>query len=90
MCFLIKFRLKCQDYFKRTKNLQKTLQDLQNCADLASLEKLRVATLGKKGFLTLEFAKLKELQGEAKKELAAKLNTQKANLTKLTKQGLSS
>ncbi|WP_442861442.1 phenylalanine--tRNA ligase subunit alpha [Campylobacter sp. MIT 12-8780] len=38
---------------------------------------MRVEILGKKGSLTLEFAKLKDMQGEEKKEFANSLNIQK-------------
>ncbi|WP_409513457.1 phenylalanine--tRNA ligase subunit alpha [Campylobacter sp. MIT 97-5078] len=38
---------------------------------------MRVKILGKKGSLTLEFAKLKDMQGEEKKEFANSLNMQK-------------
>ncbi|EGK8049040.1 phenylalanine--tRNA ligase subunit alpha [Campylobacter lari] len=41
---------------------------------LAELENIKVSVLGKKGILTLEFAKLKDLQGEEKKEFANGLN----------------
>ncbi|QOR01976.1 phenylalanine--tRNA ligase subunit alpha [Campylobacter sp. 2014D-0216] len=41
---------------------------------LAELENIKVSVLGKKGILTLEFVKLKDLQGEEKKEFANGLN----------------
>ncbi|MBX1885911.1 phenylalanine--tRNA ligase subunit alpha [Campylobacter peloridis] len=41
---------------------------------LAELENIKVSVLGKKGILTLEFAKLKDLEGDEKKEFANGLN----------------
>ena len=37
------------------------------------MDKIRVALLGKKGAITSEFAKLKDMHEAAKKEFAAKL-----------------
>lgn len=47
---------------------------ISSASTLAELEDIKVNVLGKKGILTLEFAKLKDLQGEAKKEFANGLN----------------
>lgn len=50
------------------------LEKIASANTLAELENIKVSVLGKKGILTLEFAKLKDLQGEEKKEFANGLN----------------
>ncbi len=55
---------------------------INNASSLEELEGLRVDILGKKGYLTLEFAKMKEIPNEQKKEFAQKLNQQKAIIQK--------
>lgn len=57
--------------------MQNFIEQIRKCENLNDLDAIRVSVLGKKGILTQSFAKLKELEGEAKKEFAAKLNTQK-------------
>ncbi len=57
------------------------LDKIQNATSLDELENLRVETLGKKGVLTLEFAKLKDIPNEQKKEFAQNLNEQKTAVT---------
>ncbi len=57
------------------------LDKIQNSNSLDELENLRVETLGKKGVLTLEFAKLKDIPNEQKKEFAQNLNEQKTAIT---------
>ncbi|KGI56992.1 phenylalanine--tRNA ligase subunit alpha [Campylobacter sp. MIT 97-5078] len=57
--------------------MQKLISKIQACTSLSELDKMRVKILGKKGSLTLEFAKLKDMQGEEKKEFANSLNMQK-------------
>ncbi|TXE89154.1 phenylalanine--tRNA ligase subunit alpha [Campylobacter volucris] len=50
------------------------ISQVDSANTLAELENIKVNFLGKKGVLTLEFAKLKDLQGEEKKEFANTLN----------------
>lgn len=50
------------------------IEKIASASTLAELENIKVSILGKKGILTLEFAKLKDLQGEEKKEFANGLN----------------
>lgn len=50
------------------------IEKIASANTLAELENIKVNVLGKKGILTLEFAKLKDLQGEEKKEFANGLN----------------
>lgn len=50
------------------------IEKIASASTLAELENMKVSVLGKKGILTLEFAKLKDLQGEEKKEFANGLN----------------
>lgn len=57
--------------------MQEIIKKIKECKNLNELDILRVSVLGKKGSLNEQFAKLKELKGEAKKELAAVLNKQK-------------
>lgn len=50
------------------------IEKIASASTLAELENIKVSVLGKKGILTLEFTKLKDLQGEEKKEFANGLN----------------
>ncbi|MGD9554137.1 MAG: phenylalanine--tRNA ligase subunit alpha [Arcobacteraceae bacterium] len=61
--------------------MKEWLDKIQNATSLEVLENLRVETLGKKGILTLEFAKLKDIPNEQKKEFAQNLNEQKTAIT---------
>ncbi|KAB0589096.1 phenylalanine--tRNA ligase subunit alpha [Campylobacter lari] len=54
--------------------MQDMIEKIASASTLAELENIKVSVLGKKGILTLEFAKLKDLQGEEKKEFANDLN----------------
>ncbi|AJD06708.1 phenylalanyl-tRNA synthetase, alpha subunit [Campylobacter lari] len=54
--------------------MQDMLEKIASANTLAELENIKVSVLGKKGILTLEFTKLKDLQGEEKKEFANGLN----------------
>ncbi|WP_257937726.1 phenylalanine--tRNA ligase subunit alpha [Campylobacter lari] len=54
--------------------MQDMIEKIASANTLAELENIKVSVLGKKGILTLEFAKLKDLQGEEKKEFANGLN----------------
>jgi phenylalanyl-tRNA synthetase alpha chain len=58
------------------------IEKIQNAKSLEELESLRVDTLGKKGILTLEFAKMKDIEPALKKEFAENLNLQKEQITK--------
>ena len=55
---------------------------INKASSLEELEKVRVAIFGKKGVLALEFAKLKEVPNEKKKEVAKELNIKKEKLLK--------
>ena len=57
------------------------IEKITNAASLEELENLRIDTLGKKGVLTLEFAKMKSVPNEEKKAFAENLNTQKTIIT---------
>lgn len=61
-------------------NLEAKIKDSQN---LAELDKIRVEIFGKKGILTNEFAKLKDLAPEAKKDFAQQLNEKKEHFNVL-------
>ena len=61
--------------------MQEIIDKLKACASLDELEKLRVSVLGKKGSLTLQFAKLKDLDDGEKKKFAVSLNKDKADFT---------
>ena len=61
-------------------------KDIKNAKTLDELENARIAIFGKKGYLTVRFAELKDLQGEQKKESAAILNKLKDELTKTFEQ----
>jgi len=54
--------------------LQKWLKKVEGAKSLEELEEIRIEVFGKKGFLTAEFLRMKELDPEAKKELAKELN----------------
>jgi len=60
--------------------LDEILNNIQNCTNLDQLETIRVETLGKKGSLTQEFAKMKTIPGPEKKAFAENLNKQKASV----------
>ena len=57
------------------------IEKINNTISLEELENLRIDTLGKKGILTLEFAKMKSVPNEEKKAFAENLNTQKELIT---------
>jgi phenylalanyl-tRNA synthetase alpha chain len=57
------------------------IEKITNAASLEELENLRIDTLGKKGVLTLEFAKMKSVPNEEKKAFAENLNEQKKLIT---------
>ena len=57
------------------------IENINNATSLEELENLRIDTLGKKGILTLEFAKMKTIPNEEKKAFAQNLNEQKIKVT---------
>jgi len=61
--------------------LQEWLEKIKNTKDLNELEKIRIELFGKKGYITNEFAKIKTLPNEQKKEFAKNLNELKQTLT---------
>ncbi len=61
---------------------------INECKNLKELEKVRVEIFGKKGVLAKEFAKLKSIPNEQKKEFAKNLNIKKEHLTKLYQEKL--
>ncbi|MDO4674253.1 phenylalanine--tRNA ligase subunit alpha [Campylobacter sp.] len=68
--------------------MQELIQRLKDCQDLDALEELKISVLGKKGILAAEFAKLKDLDGEEKKEFAAKINAFKDSFHQIFAQKL--
>lgn len=63
--------------------MKKLEESILKCKSLEELEKLRVSTFGKKGYFAKEFAKLKDLKNEDKKEFASSLNTNKEHFLNL-------
>lgn len=57
------------------------IEKINNAISLEELENIRIDTLGKKGILTLEFAKMKSVPNEEKKAFAENLNKQKELIT---------
>ncbi len=57
------------------------IEKITNATSLEELENIRIDTLGKKGILTLEFAKMKSVPNEEKKAFAENLNKQKELVT---------
>lgn len=55
-------------------DIQSIKEKIQSVANSQDLEKLKVEVVGKKGILTLAFADLKNLDGEAKQSRAKELN----------------
>ena len=53
------------------------IEKINNATSLEELENIRIDTLGKKGILTLEFAKMKSVPNEEKKAFAENLNKQR-------------
>ncbi len=56
---------------------QEWLKNIESADSLETLENLRVEILGKKGVLTAQFAKMKDVPNDQKKAFASALNTQK-------------
>ena len=63
--------------------MQDWIEKINSSKSLEQLEQLRVDILGKKGVLTLEFAKMKSVPNEEKKAFAQNLNKQKAQINKV-------
>jgi phenylalanyl-tRNA synthetase alpha chain len=57
------------------------IEKIAHATSLEELENLRIDTLGKKGILTLEFAKMKSVPNEEKKSFAENLNKNKTLIT---------
>ena len=57
------------------------IEKINNATSLEELENIRIDTLGKKGILTLEFAKMKSVPNEEKKAFAENLNKNKTLIT---------
>ena len=57
------------------------LEKINTSSTLAELEDIRINIFGKKGILAVEFAKMKDVPNEEKKEFAKNLNILKADLT---------
>lgn len=60
--------------------MQNLKAKIENVKNLDELDRLRVEYLGKKGILTEQFSKLKELDATKKKEMAKSLNEQRDSL----------
>ena len=60
--------------------IEQWLENICLADSLEILEKLRVEILGKKGALTTQFAKIKDISNDKKKEFAQNLNEQKTNI----------
>lgn len=59
---------------------------IQNSTNLDELDKIRVELFGKKGLITAEFARLKEIAPQEKKEFARNLNTMRDEFNALIAQ----
>ncbi|MBT3280072.1 MAG: phenylalanine--tRNA ligase subunit alpha [Campylobacteraceae bacterium] len=57
--------------------MQEWLDKIESSDSLDTLEQIRIDILGKKGILTAEFARMKDVPNEEKKEFAQNLNKQK-------------
>ncbi|HIP30141.1 MAG TPA: phenylalanine--tRNA ligase subunit alpha [Sulfurospirillum arcachonense] len=58
-------------------------QSIKSCDSLKELEKLRVSIFGKKGYFAGQFAKMKSVPNEEKKDFAQKLNKDKEQFLNL-------
>ncbi len=58
------------------------LEKINSSESLEQLESYRIEILGKKGVLTLEFAKMKDIPNNEKKAFAQNLNKQKGSISK--------
>jgi phenylalanyl-tRNA synthetase alpha chain len=57
------------------------IEKIESADSVETLENLRIEILGKKGFLTKEFARLKDIPNEEKKAFAQNLNNTKVEIT---------
>jgi phenylalanyl-tRNA synthetase alpha chain len=57
------------------------IEKIESTDSVEALENLRIEILGKKGFLTKEFARLKDIPNEEKKAFAQNLNNNKLEIT---------
>jgi len=60
--------------------LKEWIEKINSSESLEQLEQLRIDILGKKGVLTLEFAKMKDVPNDQKKAFAQNLNKEKATI----------
>jgi len=63
--------------------LQEYIDKIGESKTLKELEDVRIEIFGKKGILAGQFAKMKDIPNEEKKEFAKNLNINKANITKV-------
>lgn len=63
--------------------MQEYIDSIAKCENLADLDKIRVLLLGKKGLITSEFSKLKDMDESQKKDFAANLNKLRDEFDKL-------
>ena len=61
--------------------MKEWIEKIESADSIEALENLRIEILGKKGFLTKEFARLKDIPNEEKKAFAQNLNTKKIEAT---------
>jgi phenylalanyl-tRNA synthetase alpha chain len=60
--------------------LREWIEKIESADSIETLENLRIEILGKKGFLTKEFARLKDIPNEEKKAFAQNLNSNKVEI----------
>jgi phenylalanyl-tRNA synthetase alpha chain len=63
--------------------LKEWYDQIKSASSVEKLEELRIAVFGKKGVLTIEFAKMKDAPNEEKANIAKELNLYKTELTSL-------
>jgi len=63
--------------------MNETEEQIASCKDLKSLEAIRISMLGKKGYFAEQFAKMKSLPKDEKKNFAQKLNEEKEDFLNL-------
>ena len=60
--------------------MKEWIEKIESADSIETLENLRIEILGKKGFLTKEFARLKDIPNEEKKTFAQNLNNNKVEI----------
>ncbi len=60
--------------------IKEWLKNIESADSLESLENIRIEILGKKGILTAQFSKMKDIENKDKKDFAQNLNTQKTSV----------